>query len=134
MPTLLGERRRPRSALAQPRRAARRPLFLRPVRPLGDRVHSQFLEASVQLHVHGVERVQAAPVLYVSAGGEGTQGSGQLRGPKGAGSTTSPNTSDLGFSRGALTCAPPAWRDARGAKAPGPRAAGNVPLSARLHT
>lgn len=69
VPTLLGERRRPRSALAQPRRAARRPLFLRPVRPLGDRVHSQFLEASVQLHVHGVERVQAAPVLYVSAGG-----------------------------------------------------------------
>lgn len=31
-------------------------------------MHSQFLEAGVELHVHGVERVQTAPVLYVSAG------------------------------------------------------------------
>lgn len=31
--------------------------------------HSQLLEAGVELHVHSVERVQTAPVLYVSAEG-----------------------------------------------------------------
>lgn len=32
----------------------------------GPGAHSQLLQARVELHVHGVERVQAAPVLYVS--------------------------------------------------------------------
>lgn len=49
-------------------------------RPLPSLMHSQLLEAGVELHVHGVERVQTAPVLYVSAGEGETQGSGQLRG------------------------------------------------------
>lgn len=38
----------------------------------GPGAHSQLLQARVELHVHGVERVQAAPVLYVS--GEEKQG------------------------------------------------------------
>lgn len=40
---------------------------------------SQLLEASIELHVHSVERVQTAPVLYVSAVREERQGSGQQR-------------------------------------------------------
>lgn len=44
----------------------------------GPGAHSQLLQARVELHVHGVERVQAAPVLYVSMGGKA--GSGQRRG------------------------------------------------------
>lgn len=31
-------------------------------------VHSQLLQASVELHVHGVQRMETSPVLYVSAG------------------------------------------------------------------
>lgn len=34
--------------------------------PSHNLVHSQLLEAGVELHVHGVERVQTSPVLYVS--------------------------------------------------------------------
>lgn len=49
--------------------------------PLGP-VHSQLLDAGVELHVHGIERVQPTPVLYVSAeeeklGSAEGQGSGK---------------------------------------------------------
>lgn len=68
--------------------------------PRREPVHSQLLEASVELHVHGIERVQAAPVLYVSAGREERQGSGQRRDHrKDAGFSAR----DLGLNPGAAT-------------------------------
>lgn len=66
-------------------------------------MHSQLLEASIELHVHSVERVQTAPVLYVSAGREERQGSGQQRDhQKDAGFSAR----DLGLNPGAATREP----------------------------
>lgn len=44
------------------------------VAPQATPVHSQLLKSRVELHVHSVERVQASPVLYVSAGREKRSG------------------------------------------------------------
>lgn len=71
--------------------------------PHRELVHSQLLEASIELHVHSVERVQTAPVLYVSAGREERQGSGQQKDHrKDAGFSAR----DLGLNPGAATCEP----------------------------
>lgn len=43
--------------------------------------HSQLLESSVEFHVHSIERVQAGPVLDVSAGKKGRTISTGVRGP-----------------------------------------------------